>query len=191
VTCFRPESNRELKDQEFVSKNSQKHHQKIVGLRPTPPYGAALLPPPTQVGAKCLAAVVLDNHNRAHSQKFRGNFPRIKSDPATGVSTEEVGLCLPVCLFDRRTATLLTHLKSWERIRVVSSNKVTVKFPLRWHSRNEFGVQAQDPNSLTLGVCFSQTCSSAGRMSPASRSRSYYFWRIISFPQQQIQSNTL
>ena len=37
----------------------------IAGLRPThPPHGAAPLPP-TQVGGKCLPAVVLDNQDRA------------------------------------------------------------------------------------------------------------------------------
>ena len=52
--------------QDMFSKNRQKIIQKkIVGLRPAPtPYGAAHLPP-TKVGAKCLAALVLDNQDRA------------------------------------------------------------------------------------------------------------------------------
>jgi len=53
------------KDQKFGSKNWQKNRQKnIAGLRPAlPPYGAAPLPP-TQVGGKCLVAVVLDDQDR-------------------------------------------------------------------------------------------------------------------------------
>jgi len=49
--------------------------------------------------------------------------------------------------------------------------------------------------SLALGVCFPQTCSSAGRMfaSTASRSRLHYYWWIVSesFPQQRIRWNAL
>ena len=46
-------------------KSTKNHPKKIVGLRPAPtPYGAAHLPP-TKVGAKCLAALVLDNQDRA------------------------------------------------------------------------------------------------------------------------------
>jgi len=36
---------------------------------------------------------------------------------------------------------------------------------------------------LVLGVCFQQTCLSAGRMFDASRSRLYYYQRIVSSPQ--------
>jgi len=39
---------------------------------------------------------------------------------------------------------------------------------------------------LAPGVCFPQPCSSAGRRFAASRSRSQYYRRIISFPQQKI-----
>jgi len=47
-----------------------------------------------------------------------------------------------VCLFVCEAATPLTLPKSWERIRVVRSSKVTVKFLARigWHSRNGPGM---------------------------------------------------
>jgi len=47
-----------------------------------------------------------------------------------------------VCLFVCITATPLALQEpwSWERIGVVHSNKVIVKFPARWHSLNEIGV---------------------------------------------------
>jgi len=73
-----------FKDQEFVFKIWQKSSkQKIAGLHSAPPpYGAAPLPPtwvahlpPTQVGTKCLAAVVLDNQDRAlHLGQFSQKF---------------------------------------------------------------------------------------------------------------------
>jgi len=52
-----------------LSRNRQKIIKKnFAGLHPAPPpYGAAPLPP-TKVGAKCLAAVVLDNPDRALRQ---------------------------------------------------------------------------------------------------------------------------
>jgi len=65
-----------FKDQEFVFKIWQKSSkQKIAGLHPAPPpYGAAPLPP-THVGTKFLAAVVLDNQDRAlHLSQFSQKF---------------------------------------------------------------------------------------------------------------------
>jgi len=44
---------------------------------------------------------------------------------------------------------------------------------------------------LALGVCLPQTCSSAGRMFAASRSRLHYNQRIVSFPQKRIRWNAL
>jgi len=52
-----------LKDQEFVIKIDQNRLKKVAGLRPAlPTYGAVPLPL-TQVGGKCLAAVMLDNQD--------------------------------------------------------------------------------------------------------------------------------
>ena len=48
---------------------------------------------------------------------------------------------------------------------------------------------AQKNNFLSLGVCFLQPCSSAGRMIAVSRSRLQYYWRIVSFPQQKVRWN--
>jgi len=45
-----------------------------------------------------------------------------------------------VCLFVGKTATLVTLPRRGERIRVVCSIGVTVKFPARWHLRNRCGV---------------------------------------------------
>ena len=54
-----------FQDQDNFSKNCQKNNKKIAGLPPAPPsYGAVDLPP-TKVGAIFLAAVVLDNEDRA------------------------------------------------------------------------------------------------------------------------------
>jgi len=54
-----------LKTKNLFSKIYQNRQKQIVGLRPAPsPYGAEPLTP-TQVGAECLAAVVLDNQDRA------------------------------------------------------------------------------------------------------------------------------
>jgi len=70
-----------FEDQEIVSKRWQKSSKKkILGLRPEPPpYGAAPLPP-TQVSAEWLAAVVLDNHNHAHSLTTKKKEKNIASD---------------------------------------------------------------------------------------------------------------
>jgi len=46
---------------------------------------------------------------------------------------------------------------------------------------------ARKNNFLSLGVCFLQLCSSAGRRFAASRSRLQNYRRIISFPQQKIR----
>ena len=47
-----------------------KKKNRIAGLRPAPPpYGATPLPP-TQVGAKCLAAVVLSHPNPALNLEY-------------------------------------------------------------------------------------------------------------------------
>jgi len=53
-----------FQDQDIFPKNRQKIiKKKSAGLRPAPPpYGAAPVPP-TKVGAKGLAAVVLDNQD--------------------------------------------------------------------------------------------------------------------------------
>jgi len=58
-----------FKTKAFFPKIDQKSStKKIKVLRPAPPpYGAAPLPP-TKVGAKCLAAVVLAHHDRVLSQ---------------------------------------------------------------------------------------------------------------------------
>jgi len=56
-----------LKDQQFASKDMQKTPGKI-DSGPSP-YGPAHLLP-IQLGAKYLALVVLDNHNRAHSRLY-------------------------------------------------------------------------------------------------------------------------
>ena len=54
-----------FKIKNFFPKIDQKSSKKLAGLRHAPPpYGAAPLPP-TKVGAKCLAAVVQDNQDRA------------------------------------------------------------------------------------------------------------------------------
>ena len=50
-----------------------------------------------------------------------------------------------------------------------------------------YGKFARQNTFLALGVCFPQTCSSAGCMFATSRSRLHYYWRIVSFPQQQIR----
>ena len=63
---FRIQTNSGPTDQKFVSKNLQKNVTKNNSGAVPPPYGAAPFPL-TQVGSKCLATVVLDNHNRAHS----------------------------------------------------------------------------------------------------------------------------
>jgi len=49
----------------FFSEIDQNRQKTIVGLRPVPFPCGAVHCPPTQVGAKCLAAVVLDNQDRA------------------------------------------------------------------------------------------------------------------------------
>jgi len=50
-----------------LQKTYEKRQIKIAALFPAPsPWGCG----PPWVGAKCLAAVVLDNHNRAHSPQF-------------------------------------------------------------------------------------------------------------------------
>ena len=46
---------------------------------------------------------------------------------------------------------------------------------------------ARTNNFLALGLCFPQSCSSAGRMFTASRSHLQYYRRIVSFPQQKIR----
>jgi len=46
---------------------------------------------------------------------------------------------------------------------------------------------AWENNFLALGVCFPQSCSSAGRMFAASRSRLQYYRRIVVFPQQKFR----
>jgi len=46
---------------------------------------------------------------------------------------------------------------------------------------------ARKNNFLALGVCFPQSCSSAGRRFAASRSRVQNYRRIVSFPQQKIR----
>jgi len=51
------------------------------------------------------------------------------------------------------------------------------------------GKFARKNNFLALGVCFPQTCWSAGRRFAVSRSLLHYYWRIVSFPQQQIGWN--
>ena len=50
---------------------------------------------------------------------------------------------------------------------------------------------ARTNNFLALGLCFPQSCSSAGRMFTASRSHLQYYRRIVSFPQQKIRWNGL
>ena len=55
-----------FQDQDIFPKNRQKIIKKKFAA--PPPYGAAPLPP-TNVGAKCLAAVVLDNQDRALRQQ--------------------------------------------------------------------------------------------------------------------------
>jgi len=50
---------------------------------------------------------------------------------------------------------------------------------------------ARKNNFLSLGVCFPQPCSSAGRRFAASRSRLQNYRRIVWFPQQKIRWNTL
>jgi len=46
---------------------------------------------------------------------------------------------------------------------------------------------ARKINFLSLGVCFPQLCSSAGRRFAASRSRLRNYRRIVSFPQQNFR----
>ena len=54
-----------FKTKTFCQKSTKNHQKFFARLRPAPPpYGAEPLPP-TKVGAKCLAAVVLDNQNCA------------------------------------------------------------------------------------------------------------------------------
>jgi len=58
----------------FFQKSTKNHQKKFAGLRPAPPpYGAACVPP-TKAGAKCLAAMVLDNQDRVlrHSARLLG-----------------------------------------------------------------------------------------------------------------------
>jgi len=67
------EKNSVFQHQEIFSKNRQKFIN-FAGLRPAPPpYGAAPLPP-TKVGAKCLAAVVLDNPEPGLSSQCPKSF---------------------------------------------------------------------------------------------------------------------
>ena len=47
--------------------------KKIAGLRPVPPPCGAGHIPPTQAGVKCLAAVVLDNQDRALHHRLKMN----------------------------------------------------------------------------------------------------------------------
>jgi len=47
---------------------------------------------------------------------------------------------------------------------------------------------ARENNFLALGVCFPQLCSCAGRRFAASRTRLQNYRRIVSFPQQKIQT---
>jgi len=54
-----------------------------------------------------------------------------------------------------------------------------------------YGKLARKNKMLVLGVCFPQTCSSAGRIFPASRSHLHYYWQIISFPKERIRWNAL
>jgi len=50
---------------------------------------------------------------------------------------------------------------------------------------------ARKNNFLSLGVCFPQLCSSAGRMFAASRSCLQNYRRIFSFPRQNFRWNAL
>jgi len=86
-----------------------------------------------QILATLLSFVLrYDRHNRIHTQSV------YMYDRMYTTDTEAKTW---VCLFVCSTAATLTLPKSWERIRVVRSNKVTVKFPERsWHYRSEFGV---------------------------------------------------
>ena len=86
-----------FKDQEFVFKIWQKSSkQKIAGLHSAPPpYGAAPLPP-THVGTKFLAAVVLDNQDRAlHLSHFSQKFSQLNCSP----KNEHFARKEPQCLF--------------------------------------------------------------------------------------------
>ena len=56
----------------FFQKSTKNHHKKFAGLRPAPPLSGAALLPPTMVDAKCLAAVVLDNQDRALRCQAKG-----------------------------------------------------------------------------------------------------------------------
>ena len=60
-----------FQDQKSVPKKWSKMTKKFARQHPAhPPYGAALLSP-IQEGAKCPAAVVLDNQRRPHSRSQR------------------------------------------------------------------------------------------------------------------------
>jgi len=50
-----------------------------------------------------------------------------------------------------------------------------------------YGKVARKHEMLALGVCGPQTCSSAGHVFAASRSRVRYYRRIVLFPQHRIQ----
>jgi len=63
--------------------------------------------------------------------------------------------------------------------------------PLHFDFKKTYSKFARKNNFRSLGVCFPQLCSSAGRSFAVSRSRVQNYQRIVSFPQPKFRRNTL
>jgi len=98
------------------------------------------------------------------------------SEKNTCLAAEKIGMCYCAAVLRTQVPKLCTDLD------------LSLLYILISETNSKF---ARKNNFLALGVCFPQTCSSAGCMFAASKSRLHNYWRIVSFPQQRIRWNAL
>ena len=106
------------------------------------------------------------------------NFNTWKKNAAAGrrlltcLTAKFVRICQCAAAFFLQVLKLCTELD------------LTLLYILEWRTYSKF---AGEDNFLALGVCFPQSCSSAGHMFAMSRSCLHHYQLIGLFPQQQIK----